>query len=153
MSISDNLLNRCPPHPLASPQVLLDKESATYKEVLYQLKLGLQGNPCSDVQIWQVDNPQTQVTYSRRTQNMLTLDCWVDCGSLDSNNQMDDVCRRGFLFPASGEGMSYFHGNIKVGTLGLRAVTPSRSLGESAGPPFVCPGHYSAHPLRLKSAA
>ena len=78
------------------------------------MKMGLQGHPCSDVHVWQVDNPQTSVTFARRTSNMLSLKCWVDCGALDSNNQMDDVCRRGFLFPASGEGMSFHHGNVKV---------------------------------------
>jgi len=45
---------------------------------------------------------------------MLTLQCWVDCGALDSSNQMDDICRRGFVFPANGQGMNFNHGNIKV---------------------------------------
>ena len=43
---------------------------------------------------------------------MLTLNCWVDCGNLDNNNRMDDVCRRGFLFPANGQGLEFQHGNI-----------------------------------------
>lgn len=45
---------------------------------------------------------------------MLTLSCWVDCGALDASNQMDDVCRRGFVFPSNGQGMSFHHGNIKL---------------------------------------
>jgi hypothetical protein len=94
--------------------VLLDKESDVYKEVVYQLKMGLNGHPASDIHVWQVDNPQSNIAFDRRSQGMLTLDCWTDCGSLDANNQMDDVCRRGFLLPASGEGMSFMHGNIKL---------------------------------------
>ncbi|GMI06883.1 hypothetical protein TrRE_jg4655 [Triparma retinervis] len=94
--------------------VLLDKNSDTYKEVCYDLKLGLQGHPASDIHIWQIDNPQANVAFDRRTANMLSLQCWTDCGALDSSNQMDDICRRGFVFPTNGAGMHFNHGNIKL---------------------------------------
>ena len=45
---------------------------------------------------------------------MLSLQCWTDCGALDSSNQMDDICRRGFVFPTNGAGMHFNHGNIKL---------------------------------------
>jgi len=95
-----------------SEAVLLSRQSDEFRAVEYQLKLGLQGHPASDVNIWKVDNPNANVTFERRTANMLTLDCWTDCGDLDSSNRMDDVCRRGFLFPANGLGLPFHHGNI-----------------------------------------
>ena len=76
-----------------SEPVLLSRQSEEFKKVEYDLKLGLQGHPASDVNIWKVDNPNANVSFDRRTANMLTLDCWVDCGSLDDSNSMDDVCR------------------------------------------------------------
>ncbi len=94
--------------------VKLAKDSDLYREVVYALKMGLGGHPCSDIHVWSIENPTATVQFERRTSNMLTLPCWVDCGALNGSNQMDDVVRRGFVFPADGSGMSFHHGNIKL---------------------------------------
>ena len=40
------------------------------------------------------------------------MDSWVDVNTLDENNAIQDVCKRGFQMPDNGQGMVFTTGNI-----------------------------------------
>ena len=76
------------------------------------MNLCLKARKSSDLAIWKIDNPEANVAFERRTHGMLTLESWVDISTLDSRNSLFEVCRRGFVFPVTGSGFGFTHGNM-----------------------------------------
>jgi hypothetical protein len=67
-----------------------------------------------DVHVWKVDNPTLRVQFDRQKQSLRTLDCWKDVSTLDAENNVRDVCQRGFRVAEGGGGLSFQTGEVNV---------------------------------------
>lgn len=63
--------------------------------------------------LWGISNPQLSIQYERKSQTLLSVDCWLDITALDEANPIQEVCRRGFSFPSDGSGLEFTTGNIR----------------------------------------
>lgn len=91
----------------------LPRHSDEYLRVEHLLQLSCRSTAVKDVTVWSVNNPHLSVQFERKGQALLQLDSWVDVNGLDDSNAVQDVCKRGFQLPESGEGMVFPTGNIR----------------------------------------
>lgn len=77
------------------------------------MNLCLKGKFAANTNVWKIDNPELIVGFEKRARSMLTLSAFVDSSSLDARNSLFEVCRRGFLFPTTGNGIVFTHGNVE----------------------------------------
>lgn len=97
---------------------------------MLRLQLSCRSTSVKDVSIWSIANPHVSLAFERASAGLLCLDCWVDVTALDENNAIQDVCKRGFVMPESGDGLPFLTGNIRFdadgpGTLWLSGYEAS----------------------------
>ena len=90
------------------------RHSPDFDRYEYLLQLSTRSTSLRDLSIWSVSNSQLSAQYERKADSLLTVDCWVDITGLDDNNPIQDVCKRGFAMPASGEGIAFTTGTIRL---------------------------------------
>ena len=94
----------------------IQKHSPDYDRYEYMLQLSSRSPVLRDLSMWQVSNPQLSAQFNRKSEALLTVEAWVDVTGLDDSNPIQDVCKRGFSMPASGEGIAFTTGTIKFDT-------------------------------------
>jgi hypothetical protein len=121
----------------------------------------------ADVGVWKIDNPYLNVSFERRTQGMLSLDCWVDAGDLTDENPLMEVslattgqaaaapfltrpaatqvCRRGFIVPHDSLGLSFQHGNIVLDDSNEEFLPEAGKGGGSGAGPSAAGGGLQHH--------
>lgn len=77
------------------------------------MQLSCRSTALKDVAVWGISNPQLSIQYERKSQSLLSVDCWVDITALDEANPIQEVCRRGFTLPPDGRGLEFTTGNIR----------------------------------------
>lgn len=98
---------------MASGVAAVPKSSDEFARVEHMLQLSARSVDVKDVNAWGISNPSLSIQYERKSQALLSVDCWVDITSLDEFNPIQDVCRRGFKVPGDGSGLEFTTGNIR----------------------------------------
>ncbi len=92
----------------------LPKHSDEFARLEHLLQVSCRSTAVRDAAAWSINNPHLTVMYERRSAGMLSVDCWVDISSLDARNPVQEVCKRGFYLPESGEGLPFVTGNLSL---------------------------------------
>jgi len=91
----------------------LSRHGDDFTRLEHLLQLSCRSTAVKDVNAWGISNPHLNVQYERRSQGLLAVDCWVDITTLDPvSNPIQEVCKRGFQMPDTGEGIVFHTGNI-----------------------------------------
>lgn len=90
----------------------VSRHSDEYARVEHLLQMSCRSTAVTEINAWTIANPHLNVQYERRSAGLLAVDCWVDMATLDASNPIQDVCKRGFLAPDSGDGLLFTTGNI-----------------------------------------
>lgn len=91
----------------------LPRHSDEFSRLEHSLELSCRSTSVRDVSAWSITNSHLSVMYERRASGMLSVDCWLDINALDGRNPIQEVCKRGFYVPESGEGLPFTTGNIR----------------------------------------
>lgn len=100
---------------MASNGFWLDSTSPEYDYVRYQLTastshLGI----IEKLNIWKINNSELQYRYERRCNGMLKITSWFNAEYLDVDNNLEQICMRGFQFdPNHNHGMEFPTGIIR----------------------------------------
>jgi hypothetical protein len=89
------------------------RHSPEFDRYEYLLQLSCRSTTARDINVWSVSNSHLTAQFERRAQSQLAVDCWVDVTALDDANSIQDVCKRGFSMPVTGEGIAFTTGTIK----------------------------------------
>lgn len=81
----------------------LPRHSDEFSRLEHSLELSCRSTSVRDVSAWSITNSHLSVMYERRASGMLSVDCWLDINALDGRNPIQEVCKRGFYVPESGE--------------------------------------------------
>lgn len=69
----------------------LAPDSQAFGFLEYFLRLSLHTSTTRILEAWEVSNPQLTVQFERRAKETLTLDSWVECGSVESRGDVGRV--------------------------------------------------------------
>lgn len=98
---------------MATGQVTqVPRDSDEFARVEHMLQLSARSVGVKDVTAWAILNPGLGIAYERKSQALLSVDCWLDITTLDEANPIQEVCRRGFKLPMDGNGLEFTTGNI-----------------------------------------
>lgn len=92
----------------------LTGDSQAFGFIEYFLRLSLHATTTKITSAWEISNPQLTLQFEKRAKDQLILDSWVDVSQLPANNCEEDCIRRGFQFNASGSGMKFSVGRIRL---------------------------------------
>eukprot|EP00742_Colponemidia_sp_Colp-10_P004319 GILJ01004608.1.p1 GENE.GILJ01004608.1~~GILJ01004608.1.p1 ORF type:complete len:562 (-),score=83.28 GILJ01004608.1:168-1853(-) len=104
------------PADFLAKQTPLSRHSDEWARIEYLLQLSARTTAVKVTNVWSIGNPHLTMQFEKRTQNMLTLDSWVDVTRLGEDNGVQEVCQRGFKFPPSG--LLFSSGNVSVNSHG-----------------------------------
>jgi len=97
-----------------TPVTLVSRHSDEYAKVEHTLQLSLRSTSSKDISIWSISNPSLNIQYERRSNNLLTLDAWVDINTLETSNSLEEICKRGFIINDNTKGLEFLVGNIRL---------------------------------------
>ncbi|KAK2954651.1 putative B-box zinc finger protein [Blattamonas nauphoetae] len=83
-------------------KISVQRDSEDWSRMEYLLFLSLR--TCSPVitNMWNVGSAHVSMQFAQRTETMLVLDSWVDTKTLDADNSLFEITRRGFNFDNGG---------------------------------------------------
>lgn len=111
MTITPNT-NQAPQQHLTS----LSNDSNPYAFIEYFLRLSMHASTAKILSSWEVSNPQLTLQFEKRSQNLLTIDSWVDLSSLGEAGCEEDLIRSGFgpHLTGTSAGIKFSVGQIKI---------------------------------------
>lgn len=97
-----------------APLNAVSGESQSFAFLEYYLRLSLHAGTVKILNAWEVSNPQLTLQFEKRAKESLTLDAWLDAGSLAqaAPGGEEEVIRKGFQFTATSPGMKFTVGRI-----------------------------------------
>lgn len=94
----------------------LSNDSNAYSFIEYFLRLSMHASTAKILSSWEVSNPQLTLQFEKRSQNLLTIDSWVDLSTLGEAGCEEELIRSGFgpHLAGSNNGIKFSVGQIKV---------------------------------------
>lgn len=89
-------------------------DSQAFGFIEYFLRLSLHATTAKIVEAWEISNPQVTLQFEKRARDILTMDAWLDASRLPAHNAEEETVRRGFQFTASGEGIKFAVGKLRL---------------------------------------
>lgn len=77
-------------------------------------QLSVRTTAVKDVTIWSISNPSLTMAHERHPSSSLSLEGWVDINTLEGDNSVQDVCRRGFFAPSTRSGLMFTVGSLPL---------------------------------------
>lgn len=107
----------------------LDAKTDEYDLINHYLQLCCQsgsdfGVP-NNVEIWKIEHADVQSRFERRASNMLKLTSWTLADDLRPDNNLHDLCKRGFLLENGG--LEFSTGKINIKKLAA-GESPTKTL-------------------------
>lgn len=124
LNASSSPMGTSGPNPLSE----LTSESPSFGFIEYFLRLSLHASTARIVQAWEVSNPQLTLSFEKRAKELLTMDAWLDVSQLPAHNSEEETVRRGFQFSASGSGIKFNVGRIKLDEPAENGIVRKRML-------------------------
>jgi hypothetical protein len=128
----------------------LDQRNPEFDQIKYYLQTCLQHNgECENVEVWKIDNLESNFTYERKTSNMLKVACWRNTNGMEGGYSLEDICTRGLRFDRTEHGgLEFTTGVIDFGSnLALYGSYCFLYFEVAVGKAFVCDGATSSQKL------
>ena len=76
----------------------LDAKNPEYDQIQYYLKTCLLDRGVSqNLEVWKIENPESNYKYERKTSNMLKVACWSHSNTIEGCS-LEDICTKGVRF-------------------------------------------------------
>ncbi|KAJ3335718.1 hypothetical protein HDU91_002055 [Kappamyces sp. JEL0680] len=96
----------------AEVKTQISHDTLAFSQLEYDLKLALKSSTARITNCWMLTNPHLSDSFTRISQDQLTLFSWVDSATLVGGNTEEDVLKRGFHFVPPSQGMSFTVGSF-----------------------------------------
>ena len=106
-----------------------------YNDLKYHLEVATDGNfKIKSFDLWKVENVEEALKFERKFGNLLKVSTWLKSSDLGFENNIENLTKRGLVFPKQSNGMKVSTGRIDLKSPVRETTTLfSSSLGSKLG--------------------
>lgn len=108
------------------------------------------GRTSHNLEIWKIENLESNYRYERKASNMLKVACWMSAHDLSGGNALESICKKGFRFDKlPNSGMEFRTGAMHLPDNASTASTQQFFIyvEVAVGRAFVCDADMVNRPL------